>query len=114
MSPQSQSIWRFDVADKPIDIVDELPGRTNKRQQAALSCIPPGRSESAIPPSCTPLDNPGPLIPPPAPPKQDISIVKTPRLDISIGLRDTTVVKKPRTKGLGTLEASDSLKALEN
>ena len=52
--------------------------------------------------------------PPPAPPRQDISIVKTPRPDITIGLRDTTVIDKLKAKGLRGLQASDFLKALQN
>ncbi|KAL8724243.1 MAG: hypothetical protein Q9166_008060, partial [cf. Caloplaca sp. 2 TL-2023] len=110
-----QSVWCFDVADKAIDIADDSPDRPNKRQQAALSYISPDRSESAIPPSSTPSDNSRPpMLPPPAPPKQDILIVKTPRPDITIGLRDTTVIEKLKAKGLRALEASDFLKALQN
>ncbi|KAL8651852.1 MAG: hypothetical protein Q9210_003026 [Variospora velana] len=110
-----QSVWRFNVADKPIGIAEDSTNRPNKRQQAASSYVSPDSSESAIPPSCTPLDNSGPLMPPPpAPPKHDISMVKTPRPDITIGLRDTTVVEKLKAKGLRALEASDFLKALQN
>ena len=52
--------------------------------------------------------------PPLPPPKQDISIVKTPRPDITIGLRDRTVIEKLKAKGLRALQASDFLKALQN
>ncbi|KAL9039410.1 MAG: hypothetical protein Q9180_002545 [Flavoplaca navasiana] len=110
-----QSVWRFNVADKPIDIPDDPPDRPNKRQQAESSYISPHSSESAIPASCTPLDNSGPPMPPPlAPPRQEISMLKTPRPDITIGLRDTTVIEKLKEKGLRALEASDFLKALQN
>ncbi|KAI4168816.1 MAG: hypothetical protein LQ346_009029, partial [Caloplaca aetnensis] len=116
-----QSVWRFNVADKSIDIADDSPDRPNKRQQATSSYISPDSSESAIPPTCTPLDDSGPPMPPPpppppplAPPKQDVSMVKTPRPDITMGLRDTTVIEKLKDKGLRALEASDFLKALQN
>ncbi|KAL8884547.1 MAG: hypothetical protein Q9192_006820 [Flavoplaca navasiana] len=110
-----QSVWRFNVAEKPIDIAGDSPDRPNKRQQAASSYISPDSLESAILPSYTPLDNSGPPMPPPlAPPRQDISMVKTPRPDITIGLRDTTVIEKLKDKGLRALEASDFLKALQN
>ena len=68
-----------------------------------------------MPPSCIPLENSGPpMPPPPAPSKQVISTVKTPRPDITIGLRDTTVIEKLKAKGLRALQASDFLKALQN
>lgn len=41
-------------------------------------------------------------------------MVKTPRPDITMGLRDTTVIEKLKDKGLRALEASDFLKALQN
>ncbi|KAL8902913.1 MAG: hypothetical protein Q9207_004281 [Kuettlingeria erythrocarpa] len=115
-----QSVWRFNVADKSIDIADDSLDRPNKRQQAASSYISPDGSESAIPPTCTPLDDSGPPMPPPPPPpplaapKQDVFMVKTPRPDITMGLRDTTVIEKLKDKGLRALEASDFLKALQN
>ncbi|KAI4134333.1 MAG: hypothetical protein LQ341_006039 [Variospora aurantia] len=110
-----QSVWRFNVADKPIDMAEDSPNRPSKRQQAASSYISPDSSESAIQPSCTPLNNAMPLMPPPlVPPKQDNSMVKTPRPDITVGLRDTTVIEKLKDKGLRALEASDFLKALQN
>ncbi|KAL8768857.1 MAG: hypothetical protein Q9209_005038 [Squamulea sp. 1 TL-2023] len=110
-----QREWRFNVADKPFNTADDSRDRPSKRQQAASSYISPERSESAIPSSCISLDNSGPpIMPPPAPPKQAVSIVKTPRPDITIGLRDTTVIEKLKAKGLRALEANDFLKALQS
>ncbi|KAI4238681.1 MAG: hypothetical protein LQ349_000924 [Xanthoria aureola] len=103
------SVWQFNVADMPIDPADDSPNPLNKRQQAALSYISPERSESTMPPSC---ENSGPPMPPP--PAPNISMVKTPRPDITIGLRDTTVVEKLKANGLRTLQANDFLKALQN
>lgn len=62
-----------------------------------------------MPPSC---ENSGPPMPPP--PAPNISMVKTPRPDITIGLRHTTVVEKLKANGLRTLQANDFLKALQN
>ncbi|KAL8932234.1 MAG: hypothetical protein Q9211_006438 [Gyalolechia sp. 1 TL-2023] len=117
MSRPKHRVWHFDVAEQPIDTAVDSPNRPDKRQQAAASYVSPERSETTLPSSCIPSDNPGPPMPPPpppAPPNQDICIVKTPRPDITIGLRDTILIAQLKAKGLRELQASDFLKALQN
>ena len=50
---------------------------------------------------------------PPPPPQQDVSSVKTPRPDISIGLRNSVVVNALQSQGLTKTEANDFLEHLQ-
>lgn len=51
--------------------------------------------------------------PPPPPPQQDVSSVKTPRPDISIGLCTAVIVNALQSHGLTKTEANDLLKHLQ-
>ena len=50
---------------------------------------------------------------PALPTKKDISIVKTPRPDITVGLRVTNLIENLKARGLGQIQAVDYLKQLE-
>ena len=52
-------------------------------------------------------------MPPPPSPQQDVSPVKTPRPDISIGLRNAVVANALQPRGLTETEASDFLEDLQ-
>ncbi|KAL8709486.1 MAG: hypothetical protein Q9220_005728 [cf. Caloplaca sp. 1 TL-2023] len=98
------SVWHFNLPESP-----------PKPRHAAPAYISPEKSECTLPP---PPSIPSTSSEPPKPPhlalpNQDISIVKTPRSDITIGLRDTLVIEKLKEKGFRGLEASDFLKALQ-
>ena len=56
---------------------------------------------------------PPPQPPSQPPPKPDISLVKTPRPDITAGLRYTTIIRKMKAHGLRELEVKDFLKDLQ-
>lgn len=51
---------------------------------------------------------------PPPPPQYDLSPIKTPRPDISIGLRNAVVVKALQSQGLTKLEANNLLEELQD
>lgn len=52
-------------------------------------------------------------MPPPPPPQSDLSPIKTPRPDISIGLRNAVVVNALQSQGLTKLEANNLLEDLQ-
>lgn len=95
-----QKTWQFDTIKQPNGNAEDSPNHLNKRQQAEQAYVSPNSLE--------------PTIPPPAPPpKQDISIVRSPRPNITIGPRVTNLVEKLKTRGFGEIEAVDFLKRLE-
>ena len=92
--------FHLDILVRLDDTADDSSNRPSKRQQAETSYVSPDNSVPIVPP-------------PPPPPKHDIYAVKTPRPDITVGVRDTFVIEKMKAQGLGVLEAEDFLKTLQ-
>ncbi|MCJ1347404.1 hypothetical protein MMC31_005629 [Peltigera leucophlebia] len=81
------------------DAADESLNRPNKRQQAESCYASPDNSE--------------PTVPPPQPPsKPDISVVKTPRPDITADLRHKIIIGEMKAQCLRELEVKDFLKGI--
>lgn len=92
--------FRLDIPARPDDAADDSLNRPNKRQKAGTSYASPDNSE--------------PTVPPPQPPsKPDNSVVKTPRPDITAGLRHKNVIGKMKAQGLRELEVKDFLNDLQ-
>ena len=95
-----QKTWQSDTIDQPNGTAEDSPNHPNKRQQAEPAHVSPNNLE--------------PPTPAPAPSaRKDISIVKTPRPDITIGPRVTNLIEKLNARGLSEIEAVDFLKRLE-
>ena len=93
--------WHFNILDKPNDTADDSLERPDKRQ--------------LVEPAYTSTEHLEPTIPLPLPPlEQEISVVKTPCPEITIGPSLTTLVEKLKARDFGELEARDFLKALQN
>ncbi|KAL8769854.1 MAG: hypothetical protein Q9209_004292 [Squamulea sp. 1 TL-2023] len=107
--------WNLGFLDEPQKEIEDSVGRPSKRQQGKTPYISPVASGSNASESINPEDkvsNVELMLPPPAP-QQDVSSVKTPRPDISIGLRNTVVVKALQSQGLTNTEADGFLEYLQ-
>ena len=91
-----QFYWRFPLADEPID----SPG---KRRQVNTSSNSLKGPQSTMPPPPSPLLQP----------RQDNFILKTPRPDITIGPRHSTLVESLVVEGVNRIQADAFLKALQ-
>ena len=101
MKPSAQrKSYCFDSVDKSLNDASDSFGRPTKRQQPETSYISPERSENN-------------MRPPPLPPKQDTSSVKTPRPDITGGFLHSVVAKKLKTLGVEEPDADEILKDLQ-
>jgi hypothetical protein len=96
-----QRSWDMSFLESSHDEADDTTSRLNKRQQVDTSYISPDTSQSDMPP-------------PPTLPKQDTSPVKTPRPDITVGLRHSTVIEALKAQGLGQNEADEFLDYLQS
>ena len=92
-----QKTWQSDTIDQPNGTAQGSHDHPNKRQQADPAHVSPNNLEPT-PPSPAP------------PPKTDISIVKTPRPDITIGPRVTHLIEKLKARDIGQIEDVDFLK----
>lgn len=92
----SKGVWDFSVLHKSNDTVGDGVNEPRKRQHLDTSYVSPEPSQPAKPPY---------------PPKQDI--VKTPRPDITAGLRHSTIVEALIAQGLKEIDASEFLEKLQ-
>lgn len=88
------------------EAVDSI-GRPSKRQQGDTPYLSPYSSASAT------ITAAGLSMPPPPPPQPDLPHIKTPRPDISIGLRDAVVLSALQSQGLTKDSAEEFLECLQ-
>lgn len=88
----------LDIPARP-DAADESFNRPSVLQQQQTAYASPNNSE--------------PILPPRQPSSAAISVVKTPRPDITAGLRHKTVIENMKAQGLRDLEIKDFLKDLQ-
>lgn len=92
--------WHFNTLDQPNGTADDSLNHPNKRQQAEPAYVSPNSLEA--------------IMPPPLPPfKPDMSLVKTPRPDITVGLKLANLVELLKARGLREIEARDFLEVLQ-
>ncbi|MCJ1395354.1 hypothetical protein MMC18_008238 [Xylographa bjoerkii] len=94
--------WNFSFLERSNDNVDESIDSPSKRRQPDSTCDSPERPQRTMPP-------PSPL----QQPRKGKSIVKTPRPDITIGLRHSIVVKSLKAQGLDEVDADLFLRYMQ-
>ena len=101
--------WYINVPAKPTDNANDAVDLAGKRRQVDSPINTSDRSDLVMPPPPSP-----PLLPPSPPPAQNNSIVKTPRPDITVGLRHSTVVETLVAEGVDGDKADRFLKFLQD
>ena len=86
--------------DKLVNDTNDPHARPSKRQQAEPPYISPERSANDMPP-------------PSLPPKQDTSLIKIPRPDITMGFLDSVIATKLKTLNVDELDANEMLDDLQ-
>lgn len=98
---------------------EDFPTRLAKRQQPDAACVSPANSDPSImrPVAASiPVPPQGPetiMAPPPLPSRPDISAVKNPRPDITVGLSARIVIDKLIARGFSDFDAEEALVALQ-
>ncbi|MCJ1344521.1 hypothetical protein MMC31_002724 [Peltigera leucophlebia] len=107
--------WSFNFIDEAQYEAADSVGRPSKRQQGDTPYLSPHSSGSAAVGVIKLKDqSPGfERMPPPPPPQSDLSPIKTPRPDISIGLRNAVLINALQSQGLTKLEANNLLEDLQ-
>ncbi|KAL8791219.1 MAG: hypothetical protein Q9213_000176 [Squamulea squamosa] len=102
--------------DEPQNEAEDSVGRRSKRQQGDTPYLSPVASGSNATDGINLQGKVSDveLMPPPPAPQQDVSPVKTPRPDISIGLCNTVVVKALQSQGLTKTDANYLLEYLQD
>ncbi|MCJ1381188.1 hypothetical protein MMC17_004297 [Xylographa soralifera] len=98
-----QAPWNFSFLEKSNDNSDELIDSPSKRRQPDNTCDSPERPQSTMPLLPLPLQQP----------RKVKSIVKTPRPDITMGLRHSVVVESLKAQGLDEVDADLFLRYLQ-
>ena len=95
--------WSVPFPGRSNESADEPVDSPSKRKRAEDTSSSPERLQSTIPPPPSPL----------LPPRQVNSILKTPRPEITVGLRHATVVETITAQGVNSVDADIFLKFLQ-
>lgn len=98
-----QFYWRFPLTERSNDNADEPIDSPGKRRQVNTSSNSLEGPQSTMPPPPSPLLQP----------RQDNFILKTPRPDITMGLRHSTLVESLVVEGVNRIQADAFLKTLQ-
>ena len=92
--------WHLNTLDQPNGTADDSLNHPTKRQQAEPAYVPPNSLEQTMAPPLPPF-------------KPDMSVVKTPRPDITVAPKLSNLVELLKARGLREGEPEDFLKILQ-